>query len=197
MSIDPARRGRWAALVTLCLGTWTVWAQTPAPSTPPLSSPIGPSPGAPSGKPGSPPPGLVPGSGPGFHDPRSAFKPLQEREGVVSWKLLGSVSAKVERDRVVPVFPATVRALNGQSLKVQGFMLPLEPGERQRHFLLSAVPTTCSFCVPAGPEGLVEVRTKEPIRYTVDAVTVQGTFAVLTNDKFGLFYRVADASLSP
>jgi hypothetical protein len=197
MSTDPVRCGRWAALVALCLGTWTVSAQTPAPSTPPLSSPIGPSPSAPAGKPGSPPPGLLPGSGPGFHDPRSAFKPLQEREGVVSWKLLGSVSAKVERDRVVPVFPATVRALNGQSLKVQGFMLPLEPGERQRHFLLSAVPTTCSFCVPAGPEGLVEVRTKEPIRYTVDAVTVQGTFAVLTNDKFGLFYRVADASLSP
>jgi hypothetical protein len=51
--------------------------------------------------------------------------------------------------------------------------------------------------VPAGPEGLVEVRTREPVRYTVDAITIQGRFAVLTNDKFGLFYRVADATLAP
>jgi hypothetical protein len=116
---------------------------------------------------------------------------------VVSWKLLSTVTARVERDRVIPVFPQPVKALDGQALKVQGFMMPLEPGERQRHFLLSAVPTTCSFCVPAGPEGLVEVRTREPVRYTVDAVTIQGRFAVLTNDKFGLFYRVADATLAP
>jgi len=151
-------------------------ARPPAEGT--LSSPLG-----------APPAG----SGAGFHDPRSAFKPLQEREGVVSWRLLSSVTAKVEKNRVVPNFPPDVRALNNTAVKVQGFMLPLEPGERQRHFLLSAVPTTCNFCIPAGPEGLVEVRTREPVRYTVEAITVAGRFAVLTDDKFGLFYRVADA----
>ena len=31
-------------------------------------------------------------------------------------------------------------------------MMPLEPGEKQSHFLLSAVPLTCSFCTPGGPE---------------------------------------------
>jgi hypothetical protein len=159
------------------------WAQPAGQPQPPLSSPIG----------GAPPPGV----GPGYHDPRSAFKPLQEREGVVSWKLLSSVTAKIEKDKIVPTFPAAVRALNAKPVKVQGFMLPLEPGERQRHFLLSAVPTSCNFCVPAGPEGLVEVRTREPIRYTVEAITVEGRFAVLTDDKFGLFYRVADAAIAP
>lgn len=141
------------------------------------------------------PPGI--GQGPGFHDPRSAFKPLQEREGVVSWSLLSSVQLKPERARVVPVFPAAVQALNDKTVKVQGFMLPLEPGERQRHFLLSSVPTTCSFCVPAGPEGLVEVRTRTAVRYTVDAVTVEGRMAVLANDKFGLLYRVTEAEPVP
>lgn len=142
----------------------------------------------------SSPLGSVPAvGGAGFHDPRSAFKPLQERDGVVSWRLLSSVTAKVERNRVVPTFPAAVQELNGKAVKVQGFMLPLEPGERQRHFLLSAVPTTCNFCVPAGPEGLVEVRTREPVRYTVEAITLSGRFAVLKDDRFGLFYRVADA----
>lgn len=134
------------------------------------------------------------GQGPGYHDPRSAFKPIEEREGVVPWRLLSMVTTKVVSNRVVPTFPDPVKALDGTTVKLQGFMLPLEPGERQRHFLLSAVPTTCSFCVPAGPEGLVEVRTKTPVRYTVQAVTVEGRMAVLTNDPYGLFYRITDAA---
>jgi hypothetical protein len=136
----------------------------------------------------------IPGQGPGFHDPRSAFAPLQEREGVVSWKLLAMVTTRVSGNRVVPTFPDPVKALDGQTVRLQGFMLPLEPGERQSHFLLSAVPTTCSFCVPAGPEGLVEVRTRTPVRYSVDAVTLEGRMAVLTNDRYGLFYRLSEAA---
>lgn len=137
------------------------------------------------------------GTGAGFHDPRSPFKPLEDRAGVLPWSLLSSVTAKTENNKVVPIFPPAVQALNDKSVKVQGFMLPLEPGEKQKHFLLSAVPTTCSFCVPAGPEGLVEVHTSTPLRYTVDAVTVQGRMAVLKDDKYGLFYRVVDAQPAP
>ncbi|HMM86066.1 DUF3299 domain-containing protein [Azohydromonas sp.] len=134
------------------------------------------------------------GQGPGFHDPRSTFKPIEEREGVVPWRLLAMVTTRVRNNRVVPTFPDPVKALDGQTVRLQGFMLPLEPGERQRHFLLSAVPTTCAFCVPAGPEGLVEVRTREPVRYSVDAVTLEGRMAVLADDRYGLFYRLSDAT---
>lgn len=189
---DPRTVARSLMVALLACAALPVLAQspvkpgTPAPAvgTPPnggLSSPIGVPPA---------------GTGAGYHDPRSAFKPLEEREGVVSWKLLSSVTAKIEKDRIVPTFPTPVRALNARPVKVQGFMMPLEPGEKQRHFLLSAVPTTCNFCVPAGPEGLIEVRTREPIRYTVEAITVSGRFAVLTDDKYGMFYRVADAALA-
>ena len=133
------------------------------------------------------------GSGPGYHDPRSPFKPLQEVEGVVSWKLLSSVTVKADKSKVIPSFPSGVLALNQRTVKVQGFMMPLEPGDKQSHFLLSSVPTSCSFCVPAGPEGLVEVRSKTPVRYTLDVVTVEGQLAVLNDDPYGMFYRVTDA----
>lgn len=133
------------------------------------------------------------GSGPGYHDPRSPFKPLQEVEGVVSWKLLSSVTVKADKSKVIPTFPSGVLALNQRTVKVQGFMMPLEPGDKQSHFLLSSVPTSCSFCVPAGPEGLVEVRSKTPVRYTLDVVTVEGQLAVLNDDPYGMFYRVTDA----
>jgi len=134
------------------------------------------------------------GQGPGYHDPRSAFKPLVEREGVVPWSLLSSVTTKLDKNRSVPTFPAGVQALNERTVKVQGFMLPLEPGERQRHFLLSAVPPTCAFCVPAGPEGLVEVRAKTPVKYTLEPVVVEGRMAVLADDPYGLFYRISEAA---
>jgi len=135
-----------------------------------------------------------PGQGPGFHDPRSAFAPLRERDGVVSWRLLTSVTTRVRGNRVVPSFPEGVRALDGRTVRIEGFMLPLEPGRPQRHFLLSAVPTTCPFCVPAGPEGLVEVFASTPVRYTVDAITVEGRFRSMTQDRYGLFYRLDDAA---
>lgn len=133
------------------------------------------------------------GQGSGYHDPRSPFKPLEERSGVVPWGLLSSVTNRVDKNKLIPVYPATVQALNQQKVKIQGFMMPLEPGDKQTHFLLSSVPTTCAFCVPAGPEGLVEVRSKQPVRYTVEPVMVEGVLAVLNDDPYGMLYRIDDA----
>ena len=136
---------------------------------------------------------MVFGSGPGYHSPSSPFKPLQEREGIVSWKVLSSVQTRLDKGRLAPVFPAQVQALSAKVVKVQGFMMPLEPGDKQTHFLLSSVPTTCAFCVPAGPEGLVEVHTKQAVRYTLEPVVVEGALSVLSNDPYGLYYRMAAA----
>ena len=72
-------------------------------------------------------------------------------------------------------------------------MMPLEPGEKQKHFLLSSVPMTCSFCTPGGPESMVKVKTKTPVKYSMEPVVVEGRFAVLNDDPYGLYYRVTDA----
>jgi hypothetical protein len=85
-------------------------------------------------------------------------------------------------------------ALNGTSQRIQGFLMPLEPGEKQKHFLLTSVPLTCSFCLPGGPESMVEVFTKTPVRYTMEPVVVEGKLAVLADDSYGLYYRIKDAS---
>lgn len=132
------------------------------------------------------------GSGPGYHDPRSPIKPLQERAGVLSWSLLSSVTTKIEKGKLRPVFPAQVLALDGHKVKVQGFMMPLEPGDKQQHFLLSSVPTSCAFCVPAGAEGLIEVRTRQPVRYSIEPITIEGRLEVLSDDPYGMFYRLLD-----
>ena len=134
------------------------------------------------------------GTGAGVHSPNSPYAPLAERVDVLAWSMLTAIKTKVDKNRVVPIFPSDVQALNKKTLRVQGFMMPLEPGERQRHFLLSSVPLTCSFCTPGGPESMVEVKTKTPVKYSMEAVVVEGQFAVLQDDPYGLYYRMTDAA---
>lgn len=136
---------------------------------------------------------LPSGSGAGVHSPNSPFAPLPQRSDVVPWSLLTTIQTRTEKNRLLPVFSKEQLALNQKPQRLQGFMMPLEPGERQRHFLLSSVPLSCSFCTPGGPESMVEVRTKEPVRYTMEPVTVEGRFAVLQDDPYGLYYRITDA----
>ena len=121
------------------------------------------------------------------------FQPLPERKDVVSWKLLAQVELVKQKDRYVPQFAKDVAALDQKEVKVQGFMMPLQVGDKQSHFVLSAMPQTCAFCLPAGPEGMVEVKTKTPVKYTFDAVVVSGKLTVLKDDPTGVFYRIVDA----
>jgi uncharacterized protein len=122
-----------------------------------------------------------------------AFKPLPEIKGVVSWKTLGQVELVKVKDRVAPQFSDSVLKLNATEVKLQGFMMPLEMGDKQKHFVLTAMPQTCSFCLPGGPESLVEVRTKTPVKYTFEPVVLSGKLAVLKDDANGLYYRLTDA----
>ena len=133
------------------------------------------------------------GSGPGVHSPNSPFAPLPARLDVVPWTVLTDVKTRIEKNRILPVFQAAQTGLNQKTQRVQGFMMPLEPGEKQSHFLLSSVPLSCGFCVAGGPESMVEVKTRTPVKYTLDPVTVEGKFAVLDDDQYGLFYRLTDA----
>lgn len=137
--------------------------------------------------------GIPAGSGAGVHSPNSPFAPLKDRSDVVPWSVLTDIKTTVEKNRILPVFTPAIMALHLKNQRVQGFMMPLEPGEKQKHFLISSVPLTCSFCVPGGPESMIEVKTKTPVKYTLEAVVVEGQFQVLQNDPYGLYYRVADA----
>lgn len=159
------------------------------------AQPVAPVAGAPA-RPGSTAPdaiGLPAGSGAGVHGANSPIAPLQERADVLSWTTLTTVTTRVDKNKVLPVFPSPVLALNQKTQRLQGFMMPLEPGEKQKHFLLSSVPTSCNFCVPGGPESMVEVKTRVPVAYSLEAVVVEGRFAVLADDPYGLYYRMTDA----
>jgi hypothetical protein len=120
-------------------------------------------------------------------------KPLPELKGVVSWKTLGEVKPVKQKDKFVPEFAKAVSALDKKEVKLQGFMMPLDMGEKQARFILSALPPSCSFCLPGGPEQMVEVQAKTPVKYGFEPILLTGKLAVLKDDPMGLYYRLTDA----
>jgi uncharacterized protein len=119
---------------------------------------------------------------------------LPERAGIVSWRTLAQVTPVKQGGKMVPEFGKDVLALDRKDARVQGFMIPLDVGDKQKRFLLTAVPSHCSFCLPAGPDSLVEVVAKTPVKYTFEPIVVSGRFTVLKDDSTGLLYRLSDAA---
>jgi hypothetical protein len=139
-------------------------------------------------------PDIPMGQGAGVHGANSPFPALVARSDVVPWSVLTDIKTQNVKNRILPVFNMGQMQLNQKTQRVQGFMMPLDPGEKQNRFLLSSVPLTCSFCLPGGPESMVEVRTKTPVRYSIEPITVEGKFLVLNDDSLGLYYRMTDAT---
>ena len=118
---------------------------------------------------------------------------LPEKEGVVSWRTLAAVQPVKQGTRMVPEFSKEILALDRKSVRVQGFIIPLDMGDKQTRFLLTAVPPHCSFCMPAGPEAIVEVIAKTPVKYSFDPIIVSGRFSIVKDDSAGVLYRLTDA----
>ena len=119
---------------------------------------------------------------------------LPERAGVVSWRTLAQVSSVKQGGKMVPEFSKDIVALDKKDTRVQGFMIPLDVGDKQKRFLITSVPPHCSFCLPAGPDAVVDVQAKTAVRYGLEPIVVEGRFAVLKDDPSGVLYRLSDAS---
>ena len=119
-------------------------------------------------------------------------------DGAVSWDLLGRMDVEVEvigplRSVFHVDYTPEVKALDGREVAVMGFIYPLAAGTLHEHFLLTAWPPSCPFCLPAGAAQMVDVHTAEPIAFSDGAVLIRGTFEVLEDDPQGMYYRMREA----
>ena len=121
---------------------------------------------------------------------------LPELKGVVSWRVLGQVKSAQAGSKIVPEFAPEIRKLDKQDVRLQGYMLPIVAGDTHDHFLLTMRPPHCPFCMSLGPEYIVEVKSRAPIRHTYDPLVVAGRLNVLRDDPFGLYYRLTEAQVS-
>ena len=127
-------------------------------------------------------------------------------EGGINWRVLGqtkevTVQTKTpdgfDLEYLKPEFPASVKALDGQEVKIRGFMFPLGEVEKQTLFLLGPFPVSCPFHYHVGPSLVLEVHAdQEPVLFTYDAVTVQGILELVPDDPGNnTFYRLKQARL--
>lgn len=119
---------------------------------------------------------------------------LPDLPDVISWKMLAQVEYSNDVSEP-PVFAEQVQALHGQEVKVQGFMMPLDNAADQSHFILSVYPPSCFYCLPAGPEGIIEVFSNDAIDFSFDPLLLSGILNVLTDDEMGIFYRIENAQV--
>ena len=116
----------------------------------------------------------------------------------LSWEELMALEVRVETPAPLQTvfhvsYPNSIKAKDGAVVQIKGFMYPLEAGETHTYFLLSALPPSCPFCLPASARGLVEVMCDEGVRYTLEPVVLEGRFELLEDAATGLHYRLDNA----
>lgn len=97
---------------------------------------------------------------------------------------------------VRPEFSEKIKKLDGQTIIVQGYMFPLDQGEEQTRFLLGPFPLSCPYHYHVPPKLLLEAHAKIPIKFSYDAINIQGTLELVPNDdEYNVFYRLRDAKV--
>ncbi len=128
--------------------------------------------------------------------------------GTIPWQLLRQVklvegkakdapksavkNAPAAGPAMVPEFGPRVLELDKQDVKLYGFVMPLSTAAKQKHFLLSPLPSHCPYCVYQGPDSLVEVLAKTPVEFNQwEPIVVSGKFELVKDPQ--LFYRLTNA----
>ncbi|MBV2168315.1 MAG: DUF3299 domain-containing protein [Bdellovibrio sp.] len=93
----------------------------------------------------------------------------------VDWRLLG------EMDYITGKSSSELQALNGKSVKIPGFMVPLEDNQRDVvEFLLVPSPQACIHVPPPPPNQMVYVKMKRGTDVAVGPIWVYGTLNLVT-----------------
>ena len=117
-----------------------------------------------------------------------------------TWKTLSKITFKKQYDEVlglkidVPVFGPEVKGMEGKEVTVKGYIIPTDGYKSQKEFVFSAFPyNMCFFCGGAGPETVMEVESKEPIKYTSEPVYLKGILKLNGSDVNRLIYSLEKA----
>ena len=76
-----------------------------------------------------------------------------------------------------PIFPEELSKLEGQHVRISGFMLPFADTDKFEQLLLVNSPGGCYFCSAPSPNAVVFVRrlaTEPPLKYTDDLISFEG-----------------------
>ncbi|MBV9537645.1 MAG: membrane dipeptidase, partial [Acidisphaera sp.] len=89
------------------------------------------------------------------------------------------------------------RALSRASVRLEGFLHPLDVGELHETLVLGPEPPCCVGCFPRDPRRAVELYPRAAVALTGGAVRVRGTLLVQDGNDGGFRYRIDDAVVEP
>jgi len=86
-----------------------------------------------------------------------------------------------------------VRALDGKTVTVRGFVLPMDGSDRTQHFLISRNTPVCMYCPPGQPNEVVEVYSSRPLAWTNKVVAVTGKLSLVNDQEQAIFFKIENA----
>ena len=126
-------------------------------------------------------------------------------EGGVDWAVFSKTKAtpyKITQDDgevwegVKPEFTSAVQNLNGQKIKMTGYMFPLDQTEEQKQFLLGPFPLSCPYHSHTPINLTIESYADVPIKFSYEPITVEGVLELVPEDlEYNTFYRLKGVSL--
>ena len=123
----------------------------------------------------------------------------------IDWKTLSDVTFYEEYNEefdfnvLYPKFGASVRALEGSEVIIEGYAIPIDELGYEDILVLSAMPySQCFFCGMAGPESVMDIKVKEEIKdVRLDKkLRLKGVLKLNERDLSQLNYILTDAVLA-
>ena len=117
------------------------------------------------------------------------------REDDRRWEALQDVrvNADFARGQFVATFGPALARSDGTTVRITGYILPVEAATHSSHFVITRRSASCPFCAPPGLTEAVEVFAVAPIAYSADPITLQGRLHLVGRSDAGLFYRLDQA----
>jgi hypothetical protein len=124
---------------------------------------------------------------------------VAQQQEINTWKTLSKITFKKEYDEIMgfkvdkPVFSEAIKALEGKEITIKGYIIPVEGYASHTEFIFSAFPyNMCFFCGGAGPETVMEIIAKEPIKYTAEQIIIKGVLTLNSDDINHLMYKMTE-----
>lgn len=131
------------------------------------------------------------------------MEPIEAKHGALSWNVFAAVKENTREVPaptegfpnaytfvVTPIFTPEIKKYDGQTVKIMGYMFPLDESKRQHHFLMGPYPPTCPFDYHSPSNQVIDVKADQPIPFTWEPILVEGRLILNRETETGAFYRL-------
>jgi len=101
--------------------------------------------------------------------------PLDQMESS-EWNIISGVEMKVVKPtEIYPVYSQEIKRYENKPFELEGYIVPMKDGLKQRRFMFSTLPINqCFYCGQNGIAMMVLVEMDQPIEFTYKPIAIKG-----------------------